>query len=102
HLVPTAIYSLSLHDALPIFLQVWLGGCRPLPVPRVSIVDGSLIFLLQLWIEQDDFRRAFDLQQVGQSMIDILQHRKWDIGVMSVDRKSTRLNSSHDQISYAV
>src|SRR2546428_2049738 len=27
---------------------------------------------------------------------------EWPLGLCAVDRKSTRLNSSHDQISYAV
>src|SRR2546430_13637839 len=61
----TEIYTLSLHDALPIFERDAVGAMReaavPLPVPR----------------------------HVG-------------LAVLSEDRKSTRLNSSHSQISYAV
>src|SRR2546428_12517830 len=60
----TEIYTLSLHDALPIFLEV---GRRLGP-----LTAGPA----------DVFRRAARLQRR--------------------DRKSTRLNSSHDQISYAV
>src|SRR6185312_16618750 len=55
----TEIYTLSLHDALPI-----------------SALDGPL-----------PRRRA---------------HRRGLEGRLLPDRKSTRLNSSHDQISYAV
>src|SRR2546427_7549071 len=56
----TEIYTLSLHDALPIYM--------------VRLVANRL---------RDD--------EVG----------TWP-GVLGVDRKSTRLNSSHSQISYAV
>src|SRR2546428_4559526 len=58
----TEIYTLSLHDALPIF-----GRCRPIPDARPA------------------GRRPSGLRTAGRR-----------------DRKSTRLNSSHDQISYAV
>src|SRR2546421_8867556 len=61
----TEIYTLSLHDALPIYILFHLprsraGGAFPLPAAAVSL------------------------------------------GRTRPDRKSTRLNSSHDQISYAV
>src|SRR5207245_11110246 len=62
----TEIYTLSLHDALPIFLSDFDGyGARLLGIS----VDGA-------WCH-----RAFADQR---------------------DRKSTRLNSSHGSISYAV
>src|SRR2546430_4771193 len=56
----TEIYTLSLHDALPICL---LGGAPP---PTAGLLDGC-------WAP-----------------------------TAARDRKSTRLNSSHSQISYAV
>src|SRR3979411_378039 len=59
---PTEIYTLSLHDALPIFPRAQLGDA-----PRVHRSAG------------------------------LRRH-----GVPRGDRKSTRLNSSHDIISYAV
>src|SRR5438105_10960537 len=58
---PTAIYTLSLHDALPIF------DPRTHRVERPAVLGGSL----------------FAQPEDG-------------------DRKSTRLNSSHEWISYAV
>src|SRR5438270_10985631 len=61
----TEIYTLSLHDALPIF-----AGRRAAPVPAD-----------------------------GQSRRDLSPARR---GRARLDRKSTRLNSSHSQISYAV
>src|SRR2546430_16153937 len=59
----TEIYTLSLHDALPISRERWRGA-------------GDVIRIAA----------AGDLH----------------VGADSVDRKSTRLNSSHSQISYAV
>src|SRR2546422_11229313 len=64
----TEIYTLSLHDALPISLRRAAAGVRPGP-PRGA----------------DQRRRATPVRS----------HR---VG----DRKSTRLNSSHGYISYAV
>src|SRR5580693_9961422 len=57
----TEIYTLSLHDALPIFAHV---------------AGGVVLCLLALWL-------------VGRA-------------TRVEDRKSTRLNSSHSSISYAV
>src|SRR3712207_8178813 len=69
----TEIYTLSLHDALPISLDVGPdpgAGERELPRLLLGYVRGDLYAVAQL---------AVDL-----------------------DRKSTRLNSSHANISYAV
>src|SRR5256712_4780745 len=66
----TEIYTLSLHDALPIYCTV-----PPLPAPE----------------------RAY---HVGTVLRDVLRAYPGDDRI--ADRKSTRLNSSHDQISYAV
>src|SRR2546430_13117724 len=69
----TEIYTLSLHDALPISL----GAHR----------------------EADD-DRAFGLRRVHHCK---RVRGKLGLGVcLALDRKSTRLNSSHSQISYAV
>src|SRR5438270_3863323 len=62
---PTEIYTLSLHDALPIFHPL-----TSLSGTKVSAGHGLVLLLLSM-----------------------LSRR---------DRKSTRLNSSHSQISYAV
>src|SRR2546430_9225753 len=72
----TEIYTLSLHDALPISLG--LGAA----------VSMSLAFAAQYWerVRRED-------PQYGE--LRALFHR-------ARDRKSTRLNSSHSQISYAV
>src|SRR2546422_4006364 len=70
----TEIYTLSLHDALPILDQLGTG-------PRESQVRGIIT------------SRA--LARVVRSPLG-----RYDIG--AADRKSTRLNSSHGYISYAV
>src|SRR2546427_9128580 len=67
----TEIYTLSLHDALPISSRSC--GCSPSPAAGASRRSGF-----------SDRRRL-----LGE-------------GAGSRDRKSTRLNSSHSQISYAV
>src|SRR2546428_9838971 len=70
----TEIYTLSLHDALPI----WFSSCH----------------------------RSLTTSATGPSVtvIPVLQApcRNGELAVGSAVRKSTRLNSSHDQISYAV
>src|SRR2546428_9375020 len=65
----TEIYTLSLHDALPI-----------------SVAIIMMAFVTQ----QDEVRQAWN---------DIVDRCESQV---EEDRKSTRLNSSHDQISYAV
>src|SRR2546427_9237037 len=69
----TEIYTLSLHDALPIYL----AAPNTERAEHLSIVRHS---------------RFSVGQQVGQAA---------ELG-LAEDRKSTRLNSSHSQISYAV
>src|SRR5256884_8679601 len=70
----TEIYTLSLHDALPI--------------SKPSCLPGRLVF----WISwcPNSLRRKIIRQLEGRS------------SGRCIDRKSTRLNSSHGYISYAV
>src|SRR5688572_31764555 len=65
----TEIYTLSLHDALPICRFFWVGV--------IFVVDYNAIIPLQ-------------------SFVVVIGSKTFS------DRKSTRLNSSHSQISYAV
>src|SRR2546430_8761910 len=71
----TEIYTLSLHDALPIFMCQ-----RP-----VLVGTGP-------WALASVLRSASNIRW----RIAMTSRRVWS------DRKSTRLNSSHSQISYAV
>src|SRR5437667_10652619 len=68
----TEIYTLSLHDALPI-----------------SVLTPSLVN--QLLIGINYFNQTFDDVNHG-----------FNMAALGLDRKSTRLNSSHITISYAV
>src|SRR5690348_17519141 len=77
----TEIYTLSLHDALPISDQK-VDQPPELNLEKVKVeLDGLL----------------FDVQAVdsGRSIAAALER-------LNQDRKSTRLNSSHPSISYAV
>src|SRR3712207_7233893 len=71
----TEIYTLSLHDALPIFPNIAIRNVDLLgsnPLFGLNAVGGALALRM---------KTGFDAQE---------------------DRKSTRLNSSHANISYAV
>src|SRR5207253_10765266 len=72
---PPAIYTLSLHDALPIYPHLMRGG---------GDVD-----------ELADEPRVDGVVHCVHSHVVVAVHRQ-------ADRKSTRLNSSHVAISYAV
>src|SRR5699024_12881022 len=72
------IYTLSLHDALPI--------CEVVD-PEVGAVDAQLVRA------DGDVDRVVEHLAGGEAALG---------GAAAVDRKSTRLNSSHVSISYAV
>src|SRR3712207_8973769 len=82
----TEIYTLSLHDALPIFsrenVRIRAGHDRSVSYvsqfPTSWVTDGDVTRLLESGVPRD--------QQA----------------ITDRDRKSTRLNSSHANISYAV
>src|SRR5690606_41300674 len=90
----TVLYTLSLHDALPIFS----------PTPKVVVSSGignvcaPKIFILY---ESQSFgvgrNSRSNWNDFGFGKIPPNFH--WTV---SADRKSTRLNSSHVKISYAV
>src|SRR3712207_8178145 len=77
----TEIYTLSLHDALPISDPLGLGRSE----------SGSEVLTDALVVRARD-----DQSRVGHVGRDAPE------GVHEQDRKSTRLNSSHANISYAV
>src|SRR5688572_31354784 len=80
----TEIYTLSLHDALPIF-AAGLYGCDDF-LNNAAEPQGTL----------DEQTLANKVGVEGSLII----QRALRLG--GIDRKSTRLNSSHSQISYAV
>src|SRR5690242_21033170 len=84
----TEIYTLSLHDALPILIDG-------------DPLGGGLDLLLGE--EQADGLRWPGLAEVsGRVTPAALRRDLPQYGSLSIDRKSTRLNSSHMSISYAV
>src|SRR5206468_11997858 len=94
---PPSTYTLSLHDALPILmLRAEMRGDRPSNRRFVEAGVGkghTERFHLGVALGQCDDRGGIHAaRQEG-------RHR--DVRDQ-IDRKSTRLNSSHDQISYAV
>src|SRR5690606_41981129 len=84
---PTDIYTLSLHDALPILLLLVIAY-RHLPIP----------FCLS-WL----LPAVPPLRSGAKIGTNYLHFQEIDQSIFSkTDRKSTRLNSSHVKISYAV
>src|SRR3712207_7433793 len=83
----TEIYTLSLHDALPILLD----GPDPLVLPRVGEAEMQRDQVGVPPAPEMPPRPAAGLGGVGQGA-----------QLRGADRKSTRLNSSHANISYAV
>src|SRR5690348_17651168 len=84
----TEIYTLSLHDALPIFLSG--------PTHELDQIDHIISELSFSYISSDAEFRVFPLKEadpvvVARTLTELFR-----------DRKSTRLNSSHPSISYAV
>src|SRR2546428_8733935 len=82
----TEIYTLSLHDALPI-CPGWIGVVVVLSA--ASMTYGNIAALAQR-----NFKRMLAYSSIA--------HAGYMLVGVAADRKSTRLNSSHDQISYAV
>src|SRR5207248_10608720 len=95
------LYTLSLHDALPIWLQK-VRRLEPAVRERLGAVHRERLR------RRDACFRGFRRKQVlaAQTPDDLRVRRKRHVGALEhlvpVDRKSTRLNSSHRTISYAV
>src|SRR5690606_41864914 len=95
---PTALYTLSLHDALPIWPRLlrrdrrllrrhWGDGLRPRTLV-VSLAGGGCRHVAGPLLGRAHLPPSW-------SLLHAFDHR-------DRDRKSTRLNSSHVKISYAV
>src|SRR3712207_7751074 len=80
----TEIYTLSLHDALPIFFPV-LWGIWVFHKVRSELARAEELAVRLLGVARVS----------GDPSLIVQAHQ-------SIDRKSTRLNSSHANISYAV
>src|SRR5206468_6249257 len=84
-----ALYTLSLHDALPISR---LDGVELLPLPKRPATRAAVaLFALRAGLGL--------LVRSPRRLLKLVRNLRRQV---PADRKSTRLNSSHDQISYAV
>src|SRR5690606_41889303 len=83
------ISPLFLHDALPILLNTGMMTLEP--------VTGKI----KVWVGGDDYT-YFKYDHVKQSKRQAGSTFKPFAYLAALDRKSTRLNSSHVKISYAV
>src|SRR5207244_11430712 len=93
---PPAIYTLSLHDALPICLEGGAAGHAVQPVAQDSPPgEGSGLADEH---HKGGLKGVLGVMNVVQNAAADAQHHR----PVPADRKSTRLNSSHQIISYAV
>ena len=81
----TEIYTLSLHDALPIFKDAFANGYDA----GISIEPHMTVVFHDTDSEAPEQKMADNFIEYGRRL-------------EKLDRKSTRLNSSHKPISYAV
>src|SRR5207244_13202864 len=88
---PPHLYTLSLHDALPISVLDDPSALRaPHRPPSIPPPDLDAICPVRRLDRRDDDDRQVQLLRLGVQLRQV------------ADRKSTRLNSSHQIISYAV
>src|SRR5207253_7080204 len=88
---PSVISPLSLHDALPIYLRAMTGTPKQDEVARTIAAQGWTVYSVA---------PAALYQAAGAAE---LMEKDYDsVRLPGQDRKSTRLNSSHVAISYAV
>src|SRR5690606_42026593 len=91
-LVPPALYTLSLHDALPIFAGI-----------EVDILDDGSLDQTEEMLGRLDLVTASVHSKLKMGRDAMTRRMVAAVSNPRVkDRKSTRLNSSHVKISYAV
>src|SRR5947209_14773560 len=91
HTATTQIYTLSLHDALPIFIEIGAQGQQH-EQGATGLGDG-------LNEKIDEVLALLFGKRLREEFLELI-HVEED--TLPLDRKSTRLNSSHANISYAV
>src|SRR5699024_11326882 len=91
HVAPTKIYSLSLHDALPISDLI-----------EKLIESKSFVNFMERQSEKTPMDFNNDLSRYEGSVATACSGHVYRFASSLEDRKSTRLNSSHVSISYAV
>src|SRR5205085_11817713 len=98
---PPPIYRLSLHDALPIFVSTPFLNAN---TAKPKIID-DVTLIKNVTVISPERSRALPNAVVvirGGRIAEIGTNLVVDTQANQIDRKSTRLNSSHSQISYAV
>src|SRR5690348_18206557 len=85
----TSIYSLSLHDALPIY-------------ELLRLIEGASLQILVAHVLNGLEHRPLSRKLFDPVLVRVQIEIGTDLIVLLRDRKSTRLNSSHPSISYAV
>src|SRR5699024_11607679 len=97
HPLDTSSYALSLHDALPIYVKqrgIWILKFRDFTIKDIRLGVRSRTALksaLKFFTEN-----GYNTPQLPSGELPFLRQ------LVASDRKSTRLNSSHVSISYAV
>src|SRR3712207_2320199 len=93
----TEIYTLSLHDALPIYVQsvlngLWAGGAEAVAVQDQRLVTTSAARCIgnTLLLAGRTYSPPYVITAIG------------DPARLQADRERTRLNSNHAKNSYAV
>src|SRR5258707_2451762 len=88
----TEIYTLSLHDALPISTPGLPRRWESLPASPPSVLTTASKALIAVWVQSG-------LSNTWPARASAAIARPFQFA--RIDRKSTRLNSSHANISYA-
>src|SRR5207253_7317808 len=100
HTVPTQLYTLSLHDALPIYARE--GADLVLAARSIEALTetkGAVESLgRKALVVPTDVRHEESIHTLAEQALSHFGR----VDVLVKDRKSTRLNSSHVAISYAV
>src|SRR5690606_40001046 len=98
----TDIYTLSLHDALPIYyfstqrVTIEKPGQEDLPKKTVAKLKGISIQPRAMIPIKMPMKKSIIKMKTNHRLVGIHTYQP------NLDRKSTRLNSSHVKISYAV
>src|SRR5207249_9890310 len=100
HPPPTPLHTLSLHDALPI-LRATQGEHLGHVLRLGRLTAADCLTLDETAVETLELLRAA-AGGVRHSLVGALDETVTPMGARRLDRKSTRLNSSHVSISYAV
>src|SRR5699024_12327581 len=91
------IYTLSLHDALPIYSKTLFSRERLTMTTTVSVAPSARRLTRSL----RDIGYSFE-SAIADLVDNSIAAGATKIKISIIDRKSTRLNSSHVSISYAV